>query len=141
MKITSTKNVITFICPLVCGLFGGLFAQSVICILSIMVSPFSEIEEASFLLFCFFTMILSAVFILVTLIFNIVHLINIYDNRKTAVVIATEILICSFIFFLSWNLWLTIFQELHKLFWFLIHGQAYSTPDDKFRRADFLFGY
>ena len=109
------KKIIPFIAPIVFGLFGGLFVECIMIVLSIMTSPFANHEESTFLFFAFFISIISAILAIAIMIVNVVYLINLDNKNKTKKIIIVQICIGIVLLFLFWTLWGNISNELHFL--------------------------
>ncbi len=77
------KKTIPILVPVVTGLFGGWFAECFLNFCSITASPFANLEEPGFLVFCGICSLVSALLILTVAIANAFFLIEL-DNRKKA---------------------------------------------------------
>ncbi|MDY3863818.1 MAG: hypothetical protein SOZ51_06930 [Eubacteriales bacterium] len=77
------KKTIPILVPIVTGLFGGWFAECFLNFCSIIASPFANLEEPGFLVFCGICSLVSALLILTVAIANAFFLIEL-DNRKKA---------------------------------------------------------
>ncbi len=109
------KKSIPFIFPIVFGVFGGLFVECLMCVLSIMVSPFSTYAVAPFFYFCLFVSVLAAAITIVMLIVNVIHLVNLDNDRKVKLVIVAQAIVGIALLLLSWWLWSAVFGELVKI--------------------------
>ena len=110
------KKIIPFISPFVFGLFGGLLVECVVGISSIVMSPFSNLDEAPFLVFFCITFVFSAIILIVMAIVNILYLMDINSECKIRIVVIAETLIGILLFFLSWKLWNSVVGELYYRF-------------------------
>lgn len=110
------KKTITFISPLLVGLFSGCFVECSLCVASIVMSPFSTFEQSKFSVFCGIISLVSALIIIVVAIADVMLLIEL-DNKKKlkpALVLQTcaTILVC----FVSWYYAEQIIDALYYLF-------------------------
>ena len=65
------KKIIPFIFPLITGLFGGWFIECFLCVASITMSPFGDLDQFNFFLFCGIVSLVSLLIIIVATIVNI----------------------------------------------------------------------
>lgn len=110
------KRTIPLLSPIGFGLFGGLLVACGLSALSMMTSPFADLEKTSFLIFSFFISMISALLIIVMIAVNIVYLINLENRRKAKITILLEILSGVVLLFVSWNLLDPMVSELYHLF-------------------------
>ena len=108
------KKMIPVFSPVIVGLLGGLFVESVMRILVAMVSPFFDSPNAPILIPLILIAILSALFVALMAIVNIVYLVNL-NNAKRAKRIATlEALAALVLFFVSWSFSEAILDNMLK---------------------------
>ena len=98
------KKLVPYICTLVYGVFGGLLVESIIRLLSIIVSPFSDSSLRSYLILCIIASIFSVLVIAITVIINSAYLINLNDKHKVKITIIFEILAGIPLFLICWSL-------------------------------------
>ena len=109
------KKWIPFISPIAYGGLGGLFLVSGLYGLSMMTSPFADLEKGSFLFVCLLSAILSALLLLVIITVNAVYFMNWENKQKATVVILAESCATILLLLLSWKLWEPIVRELYVL--------------------------
>ena len=97
------KKMIPIISPPVFGLFVGLFVECAMRILSAMMSPFFDSEHAPILIPLILIAILSALFIALMVIANIVYLINLNNNKRAKRIAVLEALATLALFFVFWS--------------------------------------
>ena len=110
------KKIIPFISPIVFGLLGGLLIECVLCAFSIVVSPFADTEETSFFAFLCIISFLLALFLVITVVVNIVYLTNQNNKHIKKITIIAEILAGILLFIISWNLSESVVKGLYNLF-------------------------
>lgn len=110
------KKMIPFISPVVCGLFGGLFIECTLCVCGIVVSPFSDTEEASFLAFLCITSFLLALLVIGMMIVNIVYLINQNNMQAIKRILIAQIVVGAVLFFVAWRFSKPVVEALYHLF-------------------------
>ena len=110
------KKIIPVISPIIVGLFGGLFVECAMCALSIMMSPFSDSAQIPILIRLILIAILSALFIALMVIANIVYLINLNNNKRAKRIAVLEAIVALALFFVSWSFSGFIIDGISKLF-------------------------
>ena len=76
------KKIIPFIFPLITGLFGGWFIECFLCVASITMSPFGDLDQFNFFLFCGIVSLVSLLIIIVATIVNISFFIELSNKKK-----------------------------------------------------------
>ena len=109
------KKLIPIISPFVTGLFGGLFVECTMCVLATVVSPFSDVDRASFPYLLLFLAVLAALITVAVVIVNTVYLVNLNDKSKIKATVILEALACIATFFITWSFWNTIIDKLYQL--------------------------
>ena len=110
------KKLIPVFSPIIVGLFGGLFVECAMCILSAMMSPFFDSPNASILIPLILIAVLSALFIALMTIANIAYLMNLNNKKKAKLIAVLEALAALVLFFASWSFWEVVVSNLHNLF-------------------------
>lgn len=110
------KKMIPVFSPIIVGLFGGLFVECVMRLLAAMMSPFFDSVHAPILISLILIAILSALFIALMAVANIAYLINLNNNKRAKRIAVLEAIVALALFFVSWNLWEAILNNLSKWF-------------------------
>ena len=110
------KKLIPVFSPIIVGLLGGLFVESVMRILVAMVSPFFDSAHAPTLILPILIAILSALFIALMAIANVAYLINLNNSKMVKRIAVLEALAALVLFFASWSFWEVVVSNLHNLF-------------------------
>ncbi|MBE6566491.1 MAG: hypothetical protein E7659_05230 [Ruminococcaceae bacterium] len=110
------KKIISVISPIIVGLLGGLFVECAMCILSAMMSPFFDSPNAPILIPLILIAVLSALFIALMAIANVVYLINLNNSKMVKRLAVLEALAALVLFFASWSFWEVVVSNLHNLF-------------------------
>ena len=110
------KKAILLVSPLICGIFGGLFIECLMCILSIIVSPFFDSVQYPVFALLIGIAVLSALLATAMIIVDAKHLINRKDQNRTKTIIAIQILVFVTILLLSWSLFDIAVDKLYHLF-------------------------
>lgn len=110
------KKMIPVFSPIIVGLFGGLFVECVMRLLAEMMSPFFDSAHAPILIPLILIAILSALFIALMAVANIAYLINLNNNKRAKRIAVLEAIVALALFFVSWNLWEAILNNLSKWF-------------------------
>ena len=110
------KKLIPVFSPIIVGLFGGLFVECAMCILSAMMSPFFDSVHAPTLIPLILIAILSALFVALMAVANVAYLINLNNTKRAKRIATLEALAALALFFASWILWEGIVSNLHNLF-------------------------
>ena len=110
------KKAILFVSPLICGVFGGLFIECLMCILPMIVSPFFDSSQYPVLGLLIGLAILSAVLAVAMIIVDAMHLINRKDKNRTKTIIVIQVLVFVTILLISWSFFDTAVDKLHSLF-------------------------
>ena len=110
------KKIIPVISPIIVGLFGGLFVECAMCILSAMMSPFFDSPNAPILIPLILIAVLSALFIVLMVIANVAYLINLNNSKMVKRIAILEALAVLVLFFASWSFWEVVVSNLHNLF-------------------------
>lgn len=110
------KKIISFISPLITGLFSGWLIECFLCVASIMMSPFSTFEESKFLVFCAINSLVSALIIIVVVIADVMFLIELNNKKKLRLVLILQACATILICFVSWHYAEQIINALYNLF-------------------------
>lgn len=102
--------------PIIVGLFGGVFVECAMRILSVVVSPFADSAQFPILNFLILIALLSALFVTLMAIANVVYLINLNNAKRVKWIAALEALAALVLFFASWSFWEVVVSNLHNLF-------------------------
>ena len=97
------KKMIPVFSPVIVGLFGGLFVECAMRILSVVVSPFSDSAQIPVLNFLVLIALLSALFVALMVIANVAYLINLNNNKRAKRIIVLEAVVALALFFVSWS--------------------------------------
>jgi uncharacterized membrane protein len=108
------KKMIPVFSPIIIGLFGGLFVECVLCVLSVVISPFADSEQIPTLNFLVLTALLSILFIAPMVIANIAYLINLNNAKRAKRIAILEALSALVLFLVSWSLWEAILDNMLK---------------------------
>ncbi len=110
------KKAIPFIAPLITGLFSGWFIECFLCFFSIMISPFADFEESSFLVFCGISSLLSALIIIVVVIVDVMFLIELNNKKKISFSLIAQTSAAIFICVISWHYAEQMINTLYNFF-------------------------
>ena len=110
------KKLIPVFSPIIVGLLGGLFVESVMRILVAMVSPFFDSAHAPTLILPILIAILSALFIALMAIANVAYLINLNNTKKAKMIAVWEALAALALFLVSWSFSGYIIDGVSNLF-------------------------
>ena len=94
------KKTIPILSPFVIGLVGGWFVECFLNFCSI-ISPFVNLEETNFLVFCGISSLLSALLILTVVIANAFFLIALNNKKKTRLVLIAQACVSLLLFAVS----------------------------------------
>ena len=97
------KKMIPVFSPIIVGLLGGLFVECGLCALSIMMSPFADSAQFPILNFLILIALLSALFVTLMAIANVVYLINLNNAKRVKWIATLEALAALALFFVSWS--------------------------------------
>ena len=111
------KKMIPVFSPIIVGLLGGLFVECAMRILSAMMSPFAD--SAQFPILNFLIALLSALFVTLMAIANVVYLINLNNNKRAKRIIVWEAIVALAVFFVSWSFSGYMIDGVSNLFLFL----------------------
>ena len=110
------KKLIPVFSPIIVGLFGGVFVECAVRILSAMMSPFFDSANAPTLILPILIAMLSALFIVLMAIANVLYLINLNNAKRVKWIATLEALAALVLFFVSWSFWEVVVSNLHNLF-------------------------
>lgn len=110
------KKIITFISPLLIGLFSGCFVECFLCVASIVISPFSTFEQFKFSAFCGIISLVSALIIIVVAIADVMLLIELNNKKKMKIVLVLQTCATILFCFVSWYYAAQIIDALYYLF-------------------------
>lgn len=110
------KKLIPVFSPIIVGLFGGVFVECAMRILSAMMSPFFDSANAPTLILPILIAMLSALFIVLMAIANVAYSINLNNSKMVKRIAVLEALAALVLFFASWSLWEVVVSNLHNLF-------------------------
>ena len=97
------KKMIPVFSPIIVGLFGGVFVECAMRILSAMMSPFFDSANAPTLILPILIAMLSALFIVLMAIANVAYLINLNNSKMVKRIAVLEVLAALALFFVSWS--------------------------------------
>jgi hypothetical protein len=104
------KKAIPFITPIAFGVLGGLTVESLMCFLSIVMSPFASAAVAPFYYFCIVVMILAGAAAMVMIVVDAIYLINLDNARRAKLILAAQAVAGLALMFVSWSLWSPLFN-------------------------------
>ena len=110
------KKIIPFIFPLITGLFSAWLIECFLCVASIFVSPFANLEESKFLVFCGINSLVSALVIIVVVIADIMFLIELNNKKNFRLVLILQACTTIFICLVSWHYAEQVIDVLYKFF-------------------------
>ena len=119
------KKIIPFIFPLITGLFGGWFIECILWVASIIMSPFGDLDQFNFFLFCGIVSLVSLLIIIVATIVNISFFIELSNKKKCMLGLIVQVCTTIFICLVSWHCVAQVINVLYKFFWNL------KSPADK----------
>ena len=111
------KKIIPFIFPLITGLFGGWFIECFLCVASIIMSPFGDLDQFNFFLFCGIVSLVSLLIIIVATIVNISFFIELSNKKKCMLGLIVQVCTTFFICLVSWHCVAQVINVLYKFFW------------------------
>ena len=111
------KKIIPFIFPLIAGLFGGWFIECFLCVASIIMSPFGDLDQFNFFLFFFIVSLVSLLIIIVATIVNISFFIELSNKKKCMLGLIVQVCTTIFICLVSWHCVSQVINVLYKFFW------------------------
>jgi hypothetical protein len=106
------KKAIPFITPIVFGVLGGLAVESLMCFMSIEMSPFASAAVAPFYYFCIVAAILSGVATVVMIVVDAIYLINLDNARRAKLSLAAQSVAGVALMLVSWSLWSRLFHVI-----------------------------
>ena len=110
------KKIIPFISPLITGLFSGWFVECFLWVASIIMSPFANLAQSKFLVFCGINSLVAALIIIVVVILDIMFLIELNNKKKFRLVLMAQACIMIFICLISWHYAAQMINVLYKFF-------------------------
>lgn len=110
------KKIIPFAFPLITGLFAGWFIECFLCVASIIMSPFADLDQFKFLLFCGITSLVSLLIIIVSVIVNISFFIELSNKKKCKLGLIVQVCTTIFICSVSWHCAAQVINALYKFF-------------------------
>ena len=110
------KKIYFFIFPLIMGLFSGWFIECFLCVLSIIMSPFSTYEESKFLIFCGINSLVSALLFIVITIADVLSFKKLKDKKKMRFALILQACATIFAFLSSWYYAEQVIDVLYGIF-------------------------
>ena len=110
------KKIIPFIFPLITGLFGGWFIECFLCVASIIMSPFGDLDQFNFFLFCGIVSLVSLLIIIVATIVNISFFIELSNKKKCMLGLIVQVCTTFFICLVSWHCVAQVINVLYTFY-------------------------
>lgn len=110
------KKIIPVISPLIIGLLSAWFIEFFLCVASIVMSPFANLEESQFLIFCGIASLVSVLIIIVVVVADVMFLIELNNKKKFRLVLILQACAMILICFVSWYYAEQIINALYNLF-------------------------
>ena len=110
------KKIIPFLIPVIAGFFGGWFIESLLCGLSIVMSPFAALHPYKFLAFFGFNAVVSALVVLVMVLADIWFFMDLDSMKACMIGLIGQACTTVLIGFVSWYCAEKVFDAVIDVF-------------------------